>query len=132
MKYNSKEIVYSYPSKSELEILQVLWDNGPLSVRSVNELLNKLVRNVQYSSTLKTMQIMADKKLVIRDERQMQHIYKPATCEAKTKEQILHRFVDTIYKGSSANLMIHLLGSKKPATDELEQIRNILSKLGKK
>ncbi len=127
-----KDIPAAEPSKSELEILQVLWDNGPSSVRTVNEHLNKKVREVQYSSTLKTMQIMADKGLVIRDESQMQHIYSAAADEAKTKRQILHRFVDTIYKGSSANLMMQLLGSKKPSAIEIDQIRNLLKKLDKK
>jgi BlaI family penicillinase repressor len=132
MKSKKKEIPTAEPSKSELEILQVLWDNGPSSVRFVNEQLNELVREVQYTSTLKIMQLMADKGLVHRDESQMQHIYSAAVDEAKTKQLILNRFVDTIYKGSSTTLMMQLLGAKKTPKKELDQIRELLKKLNKK
>ena len=113
MKSKRKEPSVPEPSKSELEILQVLWDNGRSSVRFVNAQLNELVREVQYTSTLKTMQLMADKGLVVRDESEMQHIYSAAVDEGKTKQKMLSRFVETIYKGSSTTLVMQLLGTKK-------------------
>ncbi len=127
-----KETAYAEPSKSELEILQVLWDNGPLSVRVVNDKLNETVREVQYPSTLKTMQIMAGKAFLNRDESQVQHIYSAAIDEAKTKKLILHRFVDTMYQGSASNLVMQLLGSKKTTKREIEQVLELLKKTGKK
>src|SRR6478752_4519487 len=86
------------PTKSELEILQVLWQHGPSTVRFVNDQLNEQKRAVQYTSTLKLMQIMVDKGLLTRDESQMKHIYIPAVEEQQTKGLLLDRFVETMYK----------------------------------
>src|ERR1700761_6169220 len=91
------------PTKSELEILQVLWEFGPSTVRFVNDKLNEK-KDVNYTSTLKLMQIMADKGIVKRDESQMKHIYHVAEDEQKTKEHLLKKFVDSMYKGSASNL----------------------------
>ena len=120
------------PTKSELEILQVLWQHGPSTVRFVNDRLNEAKREVHYTSTLKLMQIMAEKGLLTRDESQMKHVYSVAHEENKTKSVLLNRFVDALYNGSAAKLMMHLLGSKKPSKKELEQIRQLLDKLDKK
>src|SRR5882757_7201507 len=98
------------PTRSELEILQVLWKHGPSTVRFVNDHLNEQKREVQYTSTLKLMQIMVEKGLLKRDERQMKHIYSPAAEESKTKNFLLERFVDTMYNGSASSLMMQLLG----------------------
>src|SRR5215207_3213213 len=100
------------PTKSELEILQVLWQHGPSTVRFVNDELNKNKRQVQYTSTLKLMQIMAEKGLLKRDESSMKHIYSAAQEEHKTKNFLLERFVDSMYNGSGGKLMMQLLGSK--------------------
>ena len=120
------------PTKSELEILQVLWQNGPSTVRFVNDELNKNKREVQYTSTLKLMQIMAEKGLLKRDESSMKHIYSAAQEEHKTKTFLLERFVDSMYNGSGGKLMMQLLGSKKTSKKELEEIRELLDKMNKK
>jgi len=120
------------PTKSELEILQVLWENGPSTVRFVNDRLNEQKRAVQYTSTLKLMQIMVDKKLLTRDESQMKHIYIPAEAEQVTKNYLLERFVDTMYKGSASSLLMQLLGNKKTSKKELEAIKELVKKLDKK
>lgn len=122
----------SEPTKSELEILQVLWEHGPSTVRFVNDTLNEEKRAVQYTSTLKLMQIMVDKKLLTRDESQMKHIYIPAEEEQVTKNQLLERFVDTMYKGSASSLLMQLLGNKKTSKKELEAIRELVKNLDKK
>jgi BlaI family transcriptional regulator, penicillinase repressor len=122
----------SEPTKSELEILQVLWRFGPSTVRFVNDTLNAEHRAVQYTSTLKLMQIMADKKILIRDESNMKHIYSPAVEEQKTKGMLLDRFVDTLYNGSASKLMMQLLGNKKTSKEELDAIRSFLEKSEKK
>src|SRR5580693_7798682 len=85
------------PTKSEIEILQVLWQYGPSTVRFVNDQLNEQKRAVQYTSTLKLMQIMAEKGILTRDESSMKHIYIPAAEEQRTKGYLLERFVDAIY-----------------------------------
>ncbi|MES2329343.1 MAG: BlaI/MecI/CopY family transcriptional regulator [Bacteroidota bacterium] len=119
------------PTKSELEILQVLWEHGPSTVRFVNDSLNEQKRAVQYTSTLKLMQIMVDKKLLTRDESQMKHIYIPAAEEQVTKNYLLERFVDTMYNGSASSLLMQLLGNKKTSKKELEAIKELVKKLGK-
>ena len=119
------------PTRSELEILQVLWLHGPSTVRFVNEQLNSQKREVQYTSTLKLMQIMVEKKILSRDESNMKHIYAPLLEEQKTKSFLLEKFVDSIYNGSASNLMMQLLGNKKTSKKELDAIRELLNKTKK-
>lgn len=118
------------PTKAELEILGVLWQNGPSTVRLVNDKLNEQ-RDVNYTSTLKLMQIMADKGILKRDESQMKHIYHVAEEEQKTKSHLLDKFVDTVYQGSANKLVMQLLGNKKASKEDLASIRAILEKLDK-
>ena len=119
------------PTKSELEILQVLWQHGPSTVRFVNDQLNEMKREVQYTSTLKLMQIMVEKGLLVRDESQMKHVYSAAAEESKTKSYLLDRFVDSMYNGSASQLMMQLLGNKKTSKKELEQIRELIKNMDK-
>jgi len=131
MKENKKENSLPEPTKSELEILQVLWQHGPSTVRFVNDKLNEQKREVQYTSTLKLMQIMSDKGLLTRDETNMKHVYSAAEEESKTKEFLLERFVNTLYNGSASNLMMQLLGNKKTSKKEIDSIKEMISKLDK-
>src|SRR5437763_1714146 len=119
------------PTKSELEILQVLWQHGPSTVRFVNDKLNEQKRAVQYTSTLKLMQIMTEKKMLNRDESNMKHIYTAAIGEEKTKGFLLDKFVDAMFNGSASSLMMQLLGNKKASKKELQEIRDLLNKLDK-
>lgn len=119
------------PTKSELEILQVLWEQGPLTVRLVNDKLNEN-REVNYTSTLKLMQIMTDKGILTRDESQMKHIYHVAEKEQTTKDFLLEKFIDTMYNGSASNLMMQLMGNKKTSKEDLETIKALLNQLEKK
>ena len=119
------------PTKSELEILQILWEHGPCTVRFVNEQMNELQRPLKYTATLKLMQIMFEKGLVKRDESQMKHLYSAAHEEKKTKGMLLDRFIDTIYNGSASNLMMQLLGNKKTSKDDIDQIRLMLKNMDK-
>ena len=117
------------PTKSELEILQVLWKHGPATVRFVNDKLNEETRPVQYTTTLKLMQIMAEKGILARDETNMKHIYRAALEEQKTKGYLLQRFVDSMYQGSASGLMLQLLGNKKTSRKEIQAIKDLLNKL---
>jgi predicted transcriptional regulator len=118
------------PTRSELEILQVLWDIGPATVRAVNDELLKQ-KETNYATTLKFMQLMAEKGLLLRDDRQMKHVYSPAEKEEKMKGHILQKFVDSMYKGSPGKLMIQLLGDDKTTKDDLDEIRQLLKKIKK-
>ena len=119
------------PTRSELEILQVLWKHGPSTVRFVNDTLNEVKRAVQYTSTLKLMQIMAEKKMLTRDESNMKHVYHAAIEEQKTKGVILEKFIESMYNGSASGLMLQLLGNKKTSKKELQAIKEILAKFDK-
>lgn len=118
------------PTKAELEILQVLWEFGPSTVRFVNDELNKQ-RAVNYTSTLKLMQIMVDKGLLKRDESSMKHVYMVAQAEEKTKNHLLDKFIDTMYSGSAGKLMMQLLGNKKTSREELQAIKEMIEKMDK-
>jgi BlaI family penicillinase repressor len=118
------------PTKSELEILQVLWDKGPSTVREVNNELLKQ-RDVNYTTTLKQMQIMADKRLLNRDQGQMKHIYSVAVEEQKLKAHLLDKFVDSLYKGSASKLVMQLIGNKNTSRQELQEIKDMIKKLEK-
>jgi BlaI family transcriptional regulator, penicillinase repressor len=127
-----KDIVKNLePTKSELEILQVLWKYGPSTVRFVNDKLNEDTRPVQYTTTLKLMQIMAEKGILKRDESSMKHIYRASQEEQQTKGFLLERFIDSMYQGSPSSLLMQLLGNKKTSKKELQAIRELLKKLDK-
>src|SRR5687767_13715344 len=94
------------PAKGEMDVLQVLWQHGPSTVRFVHETLNAEKKAVQYTSTLKLMQVMTEKGLLDRDASQMKHVYRPLLAEGKTKKAMLDVFVDSIYGGSPSSLML--------------------------
>jgi BlaI family penicillinase repressor len=119
----------SEPTRSELEILKVIWENGPSTVRQVNDNLNKQTRTVQYTSTLKLMQIMQEKGLLKRDDTNMKHVYSPSEPEDVTKNALLQKFVESMYKGSASNLVMQLLGNKKTSKKELQSIKDLLNKM---
>jgi BlaI family penicillinase repressor len=116
------------PTKSELEILRVLWQHGPSPVRLVMQEINKS-RELNYTATLKLMQFMVDKGILKRDESKMQHIYHVVEDENKTKEHLLGKFIDNLYNGSAANLMMQLAGNKKTTKEDLKKMRELLDKL---
>jgi BlaI family penicillinase repressor len=122
----------SEPTKSELEILQVLWQFGPSTARFVNDHLNKEKRAVIYMSTLKLMQIMVEKGLLKKDASQMTHIYQAAVEEGKTKGYLLDRVVDNLFNGSASNLMMQLMGNKKLTAEEMEEFKELIKKIDQK
>jgi len=117
------------PTKSELEILQVLWRFGPSTARFVNDHLNKEKREVIYMSTLKLMQIMVEKGFLTKDESQMRHIYRAAVEEGKTKGFLLDKVVDNLFNGSAGNLMMQLLGNKKLSPQDMEEFKELIKKI---
>lgn len=132
MKEKKSNFLLIEPTKSELEILQVLWRYGPSTVRFVNDKLNEKKREVQYTTTLKQMQIMFDKGLLARDDSQMKHVYSAAQEEGRTKSFLLERFVDTLYEGSASSLMMQLLGNKKTSKKDLDAIQALIDQYKQK
>ena len=120
------------PTDSELEILQLLWKQGPSTVREINDLLNTdQDKNTGYTTTLKIMQIMFEKGLVTRDDSQRTHIYTAAVREGKIQSALLDRFLNAAYKGSASKLALQLLGNHKTTPDELAAIKALIDQLEK-
>ncbi|MCB0566052.1 MAG: BlaI/MecI/CopY family transcriptional regulator [Phaeodactylibacter sp.] len=116
------------PTESELEILHVLWEHGPSSVRFVNDKLNE-EREIGYTTTLKLMQIMADKGLALRNTESRTHIYKAAVSEADTQKRLLQKFVDTAFRGSAVKLVMQALGNHQASPKELDEIKALIEKM---
>lgn len=117
------------PTKTELDVLQVIWQYGPSTVRFVHDKLNEQKEAVIYTSTLKLMQTMKEKGMLDRDETNMKHIYSAVLVEDKVKGNLLGRFVDSMYNGSPSSLMMALLGNDKTSADELKKIKELLNKI---
>src|SRR5258706_8563433 len=117
------------PTNGELEILSVLWTRGPSTVREVHEALRDgRAEPVGYTTVLKLLQIMTEKKLVKRDTRARTHVYSAAASEATTRGHLLSDLVDRAFGGSSLALVLHALSSTRATPAELEQIRRLLDK----
>src|SRR5688572_26046298 len=116
-----------HPTKAELGILRVLWRAGPLSVRAVQNVLNES-KATGYTSVLKTMQIMADKGLVERDDTRRPQIYRARYSEDRTQKQLLADLIQRAYGGSVKALVMHAIGTRKPSDEDLEQIKTLLDR----
>ena len=123
---------YIKPTESELEILQILWQNNTATVRDVHEELAKS-KDVGYTTTLKLMQIMHDKGLVKRDESMRTHVYQAAVNKERTQKHLLDKMIDSLFGGSSTQLVLQALGSgeQKVSAEELEQIQTLLNNIKK-
>ena len=119
------------PTDSELAILRILWDRGPSTVRHVHEALAG-TRDTGYTTTLKLMQIMADKGLVKRNESARTHVYAAAASEAKTQQQLLRDLVDRAFGGSAAALVMQALHAEGATADELREIRKLIDEYREK
>jgi predicted transcriptional regulator len=115
------------PTKAELEILRVLWKEGPLSVREVLTILNA-ARPTGYTSVLKTMQIMMEKGLVTRDDTRRPQIYEARQSEERTQKQLLGDLIQRAYGGSVKTLVMHAIGTRKPSPDDLEAMEKLLDR----
>jgi BlaI family penicillinase repressor len=113
------------PSNAELEILHVLWRNGPATVREVHDALSR-ERDLGYTTVLKTMQVMASKKLVTRDESERSHVYTATVEEKSVKRRLVADLLDKAFEGSAAGLVMHALSGKRASRKEIEEIRKLL------
>lgn len=120
-----------HPTESELEILQILWEDGPSSVRAVNEKLNE-ARSVGYTTTLKIMQIMTEKALVTRDTKTRTHIYYAQVKEGETQSSLLDSFIEKTYRGSAMRLVMQALGNKEASPEELAELKNLIQEMENK
>jgi predicted transcriptional regulator len=113
------------PTDGELEILQVLWERGPSTVRDVHDVLSK-TKPMGYTTVLKLMQIMAEKGLVRRNEDQRAHVYQARVPRQETQRRMVGEMLDRVFSGSATQLVMQALATKRASADELAQIREML------
>jgi BlaI family transcriptional regulator, penicillinase repressor len=113
------------PTDSELEILNVLWERGPSTVREVQSVLAG-TKDTGYTTVLKLMQIMAGKGLVERDEDQKAHVYRAVGARDRTQRLLVDDLVDRAFDGSAAGLVLNALGSRRASPEDLAEIRRLL------
>ncbi|ADB41158.1 BlaI/MecI/CopY family transcriptional regulator [Spirosoma linguale] len=118
------------PTDSELEILHVLWANGPSTVRQVHEKLSQS-RDIGYTTALKLMQIMHEKGFVSREEEGRSHTYTALVSEEDTQRNLVDRFVETAFRGSASKLVMQILGQHKASREELDEIKKLLNDLNR-
>jgi predicted transcriptional regulator len=112
------------PTDAELAILRVLWDRGASTVRQVHEAL--ATRETGYTTTLKLMQIMAEKGLVKRNETERSHVYSASAGEEQTQRQLVQDLVDRAFGGSAAQLVLRALSAEGASDAELTEIRKLI------
>jgi len=119
------------PTQSELEILEIIWETGPVTVREVNERLEKKGKNVGYTTTLKMMQIMADKGLLTRELIGRSHLYSAIIQAGAARNALIDRMVNAAFGGSATKMVLQALGNNKATMEELREIRAMIDKLEK-
>jgi predicted transcriptional regulator len=112
------------PTDAELGILRVLWSRGPSTVRQVAEALG---REAGYTTVLKLLQIMTEKRLVVRDEAERTHVYEAAYTQDQTQRQLVTDLLDRVFDGSAAQLVLQALATNKTSPEELDEIRKLLA-----
>jgi predicted transcriptional regulator len=117
------------PTDAELEILTVLWSIGPATVRDVHDVISRR-RAAQYSTILKFMQIMAEKGLVTRDDKQRAHIYAAAKPREWTQRQLAGHLLERAFSGSAKALLMGALSARKATRKELIELRALLDEYG--
>ncbi len=119
------------PTASELEILRVLWERGPSTVREVHAALNGN-KPTGYTTVLKLLQIMAVKGSVRRNEEQRAHVYEACQPADKTKSQLVGDVLQRVFQGSASQLMVHALAGRRTSQQEIEELRHLLDEYERK
>jgi predicted transcriptional regulator len=114
------------PTDGELAILRVLWTDGSATVRRVNTVLNE-IRETTYTTTLKLMQIMADKGLVTRDDSERTHVFTARLTRDATQRQLVSDLVDRAFGGSAAALVLQALSAHSASPDEIKEIQRLIA-----
>ncbi|HMF93783.1 MAG TPA: BlaI/MecI/CopY family transcriptional regulator [Vicinamibacterales bacterium] len=112
------------PTDAELAILRVLWARGPSTVRQVAE---EMGRESSYTTVLKLLQIMTEKRLVRRDESSRTHVYEAASSQDQTERQLVSDLLDRVFDGSAAKLVLQALAATKTTPEELDEIKRLIA-----
>jgi BlaI family penicillinase repressor len=119
------------PTTSELEILRVLWERGPSTVREVHDAIS-VKKPLGYTTVLKLLQIMTTKGLVKRDEQERAHVYEAWQPAEKTKRQIAADMLQRVFDGSASELMLHALAERRSSKQEIAELRRLLDEYERK
>ena len=114
------------PTDAQLAVLQVLWDRGPSTVREVHDAM-ATARSVAYTTTLKTLQVMTEQGLTIREDHRGQHVYRPRHAEQETLGRLVTDLLDRVFGGSPSKLLVHALNNRRASPEELREIRRLLA-----
>jgi predicted transcriptional regulator len=114
------------PTEAELGVLRVLWARGPSTVREVHDQMVD-ERNVGYTTTLKTLQVMTEKGLTSREDHRGQHLYRATQAEDETQRHLLADLMDRAFGGSTSKLVIQALATRPASPEDLREIRRLLS-----
>jgi BlaI family transcriptional regulator, penicillinase repressor len=114
------------PTDAELNILRVLWQRGPSTVREVHDAMSG-ERTVAYTTTLKVLQVMTEKGLTVREDVRGQHVYRPRQAEEETQRRLVADLLDRAFGGSTSKLVIQALTSRRASPEELREIRRLLA-----
>jgi predicted transcriptional regulator len=120
----------SQPTEVELQILRILWGEAPSTARQIHNQLAE-VRDTNYSTTVKMLSVMLEKKLVRRDDTVRPQVFWPAATQKRTQQRMLKDLIHKVYDGSAGSLVLQALASKKASPEELAEIRRVLDELGK-
>ena len=115
------------PTEAELELLQILWQKEPATVRDIHDALNQ-EKPSGYTTVLKLMQIMTNKGLVVRDEANRAHVYRAAFTQDAMQSRLLKDLSNRLFAGSAAQLALHALSMASASDDELAEIRALLER----
>ena len=116
------------PTQVEMQILRILWELGPSTVRDVHRRL-QVAKGTNYSTTVKMLSVMLQKGLVKRDEEAQPHVYRPALSREKTGKRMLDDLIEKVYNGSAMSLVLQALSSGKATKEELDEVRRLLDQM---
>jgi predicted transcriptional regulator len=114
------------PTDAELAVLRVLWAHGPSTVREVHDRMAG-ARQVGYTTTLKTLQVMTEKGLTLREDHRGQHVYRPSQAEDAMQRHLVADFIDRAFGGATSKLIVQALASRPASADDLREIRKVLN-----
>lgn len=119
------------PTEAELEILTLLWDHGPMTVKSVNDLINKQ-KDTGYTTTLKIMQIMFEKKLLNRIKLGRSHTYEAVVKKDDAQGMLIEKILETAFSGSASKLVMQAIGREKTTQNEIDEIKTFIKMMENK
>ena len=123
-----RELGSSQPTAVELEILRILWDQGPSLVRDIHPRLTE-IKGTNYSTTVKMLSVMLTKGLVKRDESASPHVYRAAMTRQRAAKKFLSELIEKVYDGSAMSLVLQALSSSKASKEEIEEARKLLDEM---